>query len=359
MTSNRKINVFRIAHFIVTMIIMLAVSLFIESCKKNENQETGSNDEEVQYSPNRQNVQQLLAIAVNKSFENNRKQQSLTKSSVSDITPHKLAAEADNPILHISYPYDYIKIHNVFKFSCAGVESPIVQAICGDGEIEVFIANFELFNENEADMNQSTFETEEPVLANIIIGEPMIVFKSDLGIYSCISNGGAMIDIPIAPSDYYTVFSSHKYLSDKALEKNLAYPIYQFVVKLTGDKVTLETAGADDERITTVYADEILLYNQQAVSAQELFNLVELSTNIPDISLQCEVTGLFENYFTVKTDENSNIEIVYYDEYTGFLSEDKGITPADIHVGDVINVTFSKLYESYNPKSIIANQIFY
>jgi hypothetical protein len=67
---------------------------------------------------------------------------------------------------------------------------------------------------------------------------------------------------------------------------------------------------------------------------------------------------LFENYFTVKTDSDSNIEIVYYDEYTGFFIENEDATSADIHVGDIITVIYSKLYESYNPKSIIANKIF-
>jgi hypothetical protein len=336
---------------------MSVVSLFIESCNRNENQdEELNNEEKVQYAPNRQNVQQVLAIAVDKSFENSLKQQSLTKGSVSDITPYKLVAETNTPILHVSYPYDYIKIYNVFKFSCAGVESPVVQAICGDGEIDIFIADFGLFDKTEeTDMNLNSPEIGEPILADIMMGELMIVFKNDLGIYSCISNSAGVIDLT-APSGYYNEFSSHKYLSDKALEKNIIYPIYQFIVKLIDGKVTLKTTGIDYN--TVIYADDIPLYNQQAVSAQELFNLIELNNNIPEISLQCEVIGLFENYFTVKTDNDSNIEVVYYDEYTGFFIEDKDATSADIHVGDVITVMYSKLYESYNPKSVIANKIF-
>jgi hypothetical protein len=352
MICNRRIKAFEFRSFIILWMIVPMVSLLIGSCSRTENQDEGLNseNEEAPYVPNRTNVQQLLAIAVNKSFENGFNQPVSTKAFVSDMSRYQPVAGEDH-VLHISYPYDYIKIYDVVRFSCAGVKSPLVEAICGDGEIEVLIADFALFvNPEEADADADE---------NMMIGEPMIVFKSELGIYSCIANGGGLTDATDISSDYYTEFSSHKYLSDKALEKEFIYPVFQFIVKYENGKVTLKTTGTNEEYSTTVYADEIPLSNQQAVSPQELFSLVELGSNIPEASLQCEVTELNENYFTVKTGSDFNLESVYYDEYTEFIIGGKTATDADIAVGNIINVTFGKLYENYNPKSVIANGISY
>jgi hypothetical protein len=364
MTSNGRIKVFEIMHFIRAMVIILGASLFIESCNKNEienkNEERNSENEEVQYVPNRISVQQLLAIAVDRSFENNFQQQPSTKGSVRDINKYRTVAETNEPILHISYPFDSIQINKVVKFSCEGVKSPIVEAICGDGEFEVFIASFFLFINTETEEKEEVVEVKSSningdILRNVMIGEPMIVFKSELGIYSCIGNSGGVIDMTDYSAGFYTEFSSHKYLSDKALEKDGSYPVFQFIVTSTKDgSVTLKTTSI--EPALTVLADAIPLSNMQTVNAQEIFNLVKLS-NIPEASFQCEITGLYENYFTVKTDEDSNIETVCYDEYTKFYIGDRNATYTDIAEGDIITVTYGKLYKNYNPKSVIANKI--
>jgi hypothetical protein len=150
MISNRRIEVFDTMRFIMVMILMMGLSLFVESCSKNENQDENPDNEKVQSVPNRTSVQQLLAIAVDKSFENNVNKQPSTKNLF-----RQPVAETDNQVLHISYPYDYIKIYDVVKFSCAGVKSPIVQAICGDGEIEVYLASFALFKETDEEKQWS------------------------------------------------------------------------------------------------------------------------------------------------------------------------------------------------------------
>ncbi|MDR1172720.1 MAG: hypothetical protein LBL24_09725 [Bacteroidales bacterium] len=363
MICNRRIKAFEFRYFIILWMIVPMVSLLIGSCSRTENQDEGLNseNEEASYVPNRMNAQQLLAIAVDKSFENSSKPQLPTKGLVSGMNRYQTVAGTDN-ILHISYPYDYIKIYDVVKFSCAGVKNPLVQEICGDGELEVFIAGFALFlstEEEKADVKSSNVD--ESILRNMMTGrEPMIVFKSDLGIYSCIANSGGVIDATdIINSGYHIDFSSHKYLSDKALEKNFLYPIFEFIVTSENGKVSLGTMGTDEDYSTTVYDSKIPLSNQQTVSPQELFSLVELSSNIPEVSLQCEVTELNENYFTVTAGKDFNLERVYYDEYTEFIIGGKTATDADIAVGNIINVTFGKLYENYNPKSVIANKISY
>jgi hypothetical protein len=182
----------------------------------------------------------------------------------------------------------------------------------------------------------------------MVFGEPMIVFKSDLGIYSCIATGGGVASGVDASAGYHIDFSSHKYLSEKALEKDVTPPVYPFTVRIKSNGVTLEIPYVDDS--------ETPLNNQQTVSSEELFSLVELS-KIPEISVQCEVTGLGENYFTVKTNATSNLEHVYFDEYTGFFIGDTSATYDNIAAGDVITVMYNKLYASYNPKSVVANKI--
>jgi hypothetical protein len=371
MISNRKIKVFDAMRFIMAVVLLAGLSLFAESCNRNENQdEIPNNDNEkvqsVSDSPgraNRTNVQQLLAIAVDKSFENNVNEQLSTKSLFGQTV-------AENYPLHISYPYDYIKIYDVVKFSCAGVKSPIVQSICGDGEVEIYLASFALFKEadikeeqneekQEKEKENEKQETDEieyvllpgierSDLTDMVFGEPMIVFKSDLGIYSCISNGGGVVSVINLYAGYYIEFSSHKYLSEKALEKDATSSIYQFHVNIRSDEVTLSIPDVKDS--------EIPLNNQQIVSSEELFSLIELN-NIPEISVQCKVTGLAENYFTVVTNETSNLKQVYFDEYTEFFIDNTSTTSNSIAVNDMITITYNKLYGSYNPKSVVANKI--
>jgi hypothetical protein len=372
MITDRKIKVFKTLHFIIAVVLMAGLTLSVESCIESTNQDENpdNENEKVQIvpdnsnnpgssnKPNRTSAQQLLAIAVDKTFDKNVNAQPLTKSFVSEKNLFRIDAEAYDPApVHISYPYDYIKIYDVVKFSCAGVKSPIVQANCGDGELEVYLASFALFKETDEEkpsQNQEFKYVTVPgidisALTDMMFGEPMIVFKSDLGIYSCIATGGgAMEQTGNAYSGYYATFSSHKYLSDKALEKDVTEPVYPFKVRIRSNGVTLEIPDIRDS--------EISLDNQQTVSSEELFNLVELS-NIPEESLQCEVTKLAENYFIVKTNETSNLEQVYFDEYTEFFIGDISATSDNIAVGDVITVTYGKLYESYNPKSVIANKI--
>ncbi|MDR1155497.1 MAG: hypothetical protein LBL04_12400, partial [Bacteroidales bacterium] len=142
MIRNRRIKAFEIRNFIMTLMIMSVVSLLIVSCSRTENQdelngeneelngeneELNSENEAAPHVPNRMNVQQLLAIAVDKSFENGFKQPFSTKGLVSDMNRYQPVAGTDH-ILRVSYPYDYIKIYDVAKFSCAGVKSPLVEA---------------------------------------------------------------------------------------------------------------------------------------------------------------------------------------------------------------------------------------
>jgi hypothetical protein len=355
MIKNIRIKVFDTVRFIMALVLMVGLSLFVESCNKNENHDENPDNEKVQSvsdrpnRPNRTSAQQLLAIAVDKSFEHNVNKQFSTKNLFGQPV-----AETDNPVLHISYPYDYVKIYDVVKFSCAGVKSPIVQTICGDGEIEVYLASFALFRETDEERPRNEVKyvllsgIEKSILTDIVFGEPMIVFKSDLGIYSCIAIGGGVASGIDASAGYHIDFSSHKYLSDKALEKDVTPPVYPFTVKIKRNGVTLEIPDVDDS--------ETPLNNQQTVSSEELFSLVELS-KIPEVSVQCEVTGSGENYFTVKTNAASNLKQVYFDEYTGIFIGDTSATSGVIAVGDEITVTYNKLYESYNPKSVVANKI--
>jgi hypothetical protein len=325
-------------------ILLLGFTLAFASCNKTENEDDSGKEELAPATiVKRGDVLPLIAIAAERSFEGN-----ITKSGGSTASTASIRPKTKTPA--IRYEFDYIKINEATRFSTNELKIPIIKETCGEGKIEVYFAVFTLFISNNSIVGGDNLTP--------IIGDLMIVFKGELGMYCCMDNGTSLFGNLISELSYNSgpVFSSHKFFKDGALEKNFDYPLYQFYTKnLESDKVTVaSSAHTGDNEFT--YTTWFPLYNKEKINPDQLFSIIELSA-MTEISLQCKVTGIEENYFIVETDKQSNLQQVYFDEYTGFFEGDNTVSSAQIAVGNTITVTFDKLYDFYNPKLVLANKI--
>jgi hypothetical protein len=353
--KNKEIRPCTVMRLAITVILVLALPLAFQACEKSGNNEKVDDSQlpndvnpPVATSVRKIDAMQLLGIAADRTFEKNAgkpylKDVAISRASKSNII--RLAEENTTPV--VRYPFDYIKIYDVVRFSSESLEIPIIQEKCGEGAIDVLLANFDLFIYKGKDSKDS--------LEHSIGGESMIVFKGELGMYCCILNSYMSDGKNIQEFE----FSSHKHFINGALEKDFTPPTYQFYVKFESE-VTLNYSK-DHIGGLVGYSfippnNWVTLNNREAVSAEEMFSITDLSA-LPAISQQCRITGIEDGYFTVETSEESNLETVYFDEYTEFFKGEEQVTPASVAIGDVVTITFGKLYEAYNPKKVFADKI--
>ena len=82
----------------------------------------------------------------------------------------------------------------------------------------------------------------------------------------------------------------------------------------------------------------------------------EVKTHPVEIGLAGITTeALGDNYFMVQGEYN--LEKLFFDEYTSFFIGDQQAESTDFAKGDIITVSFAKLYETYDPKVVVANKI--
>ena len=291
--------------------------------------------------------QQLISYAVFRVFDGKGtsvKSASPDLKSVSCFPPTKFGADDQTPI--IKYAFDFIQINDAVRFVAQKIDFPFLNEICGEGEIEVFLTSFKTFvyADETKDINHL-----EPY-----IPDDLIVFRGELGIYSCMSNGGSWW------SDYWNDFmiieySSHKRFSGNAIEKDITPPLYQFYVKTENNTTMLGCSESgffgDPSRYSGLWT---ILEGGDVVSSEELFTPEEL-TSLSAMSQQCTITGIGEDYFLVSGE--GNLEKIYFDEYTLFFADKQPAESTDFAVGDEVIVTFNKPYEKYNPKVVVANTI--
>ena len=319
------------------MVFCLAMSLVLTSCKTDENNLPQDEPNVLPSVQRKMENVQLVAIAVGRVFDG--KALSVKRSNSEDVPP----------ILKYEYPFDYVKINSAMRYTVNNIDFPLLNEVCGEGEIEVFLTSFDTYIFADETKNIKSLKP--------FIFDNLIVFRGELGIYSCMENS-ATINNDDMNNFISSIFeySSHKRFGDKAIEKDFTPPLYQFYVKTQNDERALaciksneigEIPPENSLEWTTLQGDEI-------VSSEELFSPIELH-DMPQMSLQCTITEIGENYFLVKS--NENLEKICFDELTLFVIDDLPAKVDDFEEGDSITVSFDKLYERYNPKIAIANML--
>jgi len=249
----------------------------------------------------------------------------------------------DEEPLKISYAFDFVKIRDAMYFVVKGVDFPFLNEICGKGEMDVFLTCFDTYRYADETKDKNHLQHD--------ISDGLIVFRGEWGMYSCMTNS-----MMSSSRGSFEEFSSHKRFGESSVDKDFTPPIYQFFVKNENEQMFL--ACRESNEVGYFRPDQALqwtiLEGGELVSSENLFSTEELC-DIPQISQQCTITGIGENHFVVSSD--SNLEKIFFDEYTVFLSDEQPAESTDFAEGDVITVTFNKPYERYNPKVAVANQI--
>jgi hypothetical protein len=296
----------------------------------------------------RRDALRYVVIAVERSFED------ITLPTLKQGHSIRYVTDEISSSPLVRYEYDVIEIVNSVRFSVGEFDIPVIRDACGNGEIEIYTASFVLYVYEYGDKGQN----EKQLIP--ILGDEIIIFKGEEGIYCCALNSMSTDSrnlhekMPGILGTHY-IYSSHKHFNGKAFEKEFIYPLHQFYLDKGDDMYRIATL-TDYENGYYSFTQWYLLNDRREVSPDRLFDMAELAV-LPAVSQQCKVTGIGEDCFLVETDGESNLERVCFDEYTKFVINGDPVSYENIGVGDMLNVTYEKLYESYKPKSVVADMI--
>ena len=326
--------------FFSVVILGFALSFILAACNSNPDElppeeKPEEKLEEPTIVQRQLGSEQIFALAVFRVFDGNGKSSSGVsfKSSSQNITRFNTSS--------IKYDFDFVEVYDAFRFFAPKIDFPFLNEICGDDEIEVFLTPFTTWVYDER-------ENLEP-----FISDTLIVFRGELGIYSCMLNSGSS-----EPGLYEMVFSSHKRFGKDAIEKDFTPPVYEFSLKME-NSFTLYSLGCKvmidkDGNFTNQSFQWTTVQGGDFVSSNHLFSPDEL-TLLPETSQLCTITGIGADYFLVSGEHN--LEVVHFDEHTLFFAGKDAAKSTDFAVNDVITVTFYKLYDRHNPKIAFANKI--
>jgi hypothetical protein len=325
--------------------MLMILPLFFLACNTSENLEDDLStfETDIQLKPDRQNIMRLIGIAANRVLERKGQTAGLyEEQSLRQTAGLRLLAGETNPETPtIEYAFDFIKIHTVTHFLSDKLNIPLVSANCGNGMIDIMVADFELFITDEKTNTLQGY-----------ISDVLIVFKGELGLYCCILNGSSS-----NRDSEEIVFSSHKFFNENALVKDFTLPIYEFSLKTetkTGEVfISSAVLSADGSMVST---SPVQIKKKGVVYDGDLFSINDLKT-IPQLSIKAKVSAISDNTFSIDAAKEYNLKTVYFDNYTQFRTDGELTAVDKIAIGDVVVVTFDKLYPSYNPKAVIANMI--
>ena len=297
----------------------------------------------------RQGNEQLVALAVCRVFDGKGISvkgfsQNMEKGSYWSATK----SDTDENPLQIKYPFDFVKINDATYYIAQGIDFPFLNEICGEGEIEVFLTSFNTYIYADETKDENNLQP--------YIDDELIVFRGEWGMYSCMTNSGSF-EYDDKNNLIYSLkeYSSHKRFGENAIEKDFTPPLYQFYVKIENNLTSL-TCKESSEVFTfpDQSAQWMILEGGEIISSKELFSTEELC-DMPQISQQCTITGIGEDYFMVSGERN--LEKIFFDEYTLFFAGDQEAESTDFAKGDAVTVTFDQPYERFNPKVALANKI--
>ena len=330
------------AAFLGVMIIVFALSFMTTACNSDADDELPAGEQPVLTVVQRAlGNEQLISLAVcrlldGKDASSKKSFGGIEKTAYQPLI--RLNTNDDTPS-YIKYDFDFVQIKDMVRYVAPAINFPFLNETCGEGEIEVLITSFNTFVYADATKD------EKHLLP--FIGDNLIVFRGDFGIFACMENGG-----PPALTEY----SSHKRFGENSIEKDATPPLYQFFVKTEGDSTSLACEASNVFGVIPNQSslDWIILQGGDIVGSEDLFSAEELSI-LSEMSQQCTIIATGENYFEIKGEYN--LEKIFFDEYTVFFIGDEQVKSTDFAKGDVVTVSFAKYYEGYDPKAAVANKI--
>ena len=372
MNNKKPKNIFNfkialaVASFAILLAILIPVGIFMNANNKGNNPinttipietittpvetiTTNQNGNSVNYnSRNFTTTESLLGVAAFRAFDtktnntnlnNNLKRKQIYYSEESN----NQNASSKDPS-YFSYPFDYVKIENAYKFETEvsdinnSLAKEIIETNCGLGKLEVVIAKFSTY------IGDSSFADIEDTLISI---------RGYNGYYTILLNGlrNNYSDEGLTSTEYS--FSSHKKISSKEVIKDLTQPIIRIhVIKYNDGKIVIGFFGCKDKNTESDIANFQFFNtadNIVYISPDYLYSVLELS-KIKTKQVEATITDidLENNILFVQTD--NNLTMILIEEYTE-------ANISNYIIGDVIIVEYDNYYESYDPKIVVANKI--
>ena len=358
--NNRIIVAF--ATFVLLIFVVIPVGIMINNSNLGPNQPSGPSigpeDSELQYNNNSfLNENSVIGIAAFKEFDETNAQK-LSNLSIrvnyknSDVTTldenleesngdiSDVENETNEP-LKITYPYDYVKINSAYKFSINviniedNVAKEIIEENCGLGDIEVVVAEFETY-------------VEENGYNVLSVQDTLICLRVYNCYYTILVNSGVYTN-----DSSLHVFSSHKKLTEDEVSKDFTPPILSIFLKEENNSRYVYFETSDNLLSFGNYNQESAFKNIaeiERVSRDTMYSVLEL-TRLPVKEVEASVLEIDLDYKMLKVKTEYNLEYVHIDENT------ESADIENISIGDIIIVEYDFLFEKYDPIKVTANSI--
>ena len=249
----------------------------------------------------------------------------------------------DKSQYNISYPYDYIKIFNATRFKLEindisdAFAKETIEANCGFGEIDIVVANFDTYiNENGKIVSS--------------IGDTLISFRGHNGFYTILENG---CSYEYGGTSLQT-FSSHKKLTSDSVDKDLTGTILTIFVKNDINKRYVSFKSSDDT-LDDEHFDESNSFMYEGtieeVSSSELYSVLELN-ELPVKTIRVKVLAVNFKEKTIDLEEtDSNLRTIIVNE-KNMIYKLRLIKP-----GYVLIISYVDLFDEYDPVIITPDKI--
>lgn len=247
--------------------------------------------------------------------------------------------ENNQGYLTASYPFDYVKILSAYKFTVQvpsikdELSNKIIELNCGLGELEVVVADFETYVNDNGYMS-------------LCIQDKLICLRGHNGYYTILVNNEAYTDESI-----FRVFSSHKRLTQDEVNKDLTPPILSVFLKTDGNSKHIYFETSNSTLSFGNYKQDFAFESVggiESVSKSTLYSVLQL-VSLPVKQVEATVTAIDYQNKTVTVQSQFELQLVRFNEYT------EGAKIQDLTVGERIIVEYDFLFEKYDPVSVFAN----
>lgn len=334
-----KYHFSKIITFMVIIIMIIPISILIINKsidEKTEDEKMIPNDNNLPESFSYKAIDDisLIGIAVFSEFD---KQETL-ELSVSSITlDEDICLLSDD--LKVSYPYDYIKIIEAYKFEIEVNDIPnekikeIIESSCGLGKLEVVVGEFETYVSSNG-------------INKLAVQDTLISLRGYNGYYTILDNSGRLQN-----NKFTRIFSSHKKLTNDEVSKDFTPPIISIILEEKEDERYIYFEISDnimgfDYNTDTFYISTSPL---EKVSRNTLYDVMEL-IKLPTKTINATILEINYDNKVIKVQTDDNLKYVYYEN-------DEDINLDDLSVGDVITVVYDDYFDAYNPTTVNANSI--
>lgn len=255
---------------------------------------------------------------------------------------YSLSEDDDKEYLKVSYPYDYVKINSAYKFSVNinsikdRASEEILLNSCGLGELEVVVAEFETYIEDDG-------------VRILSVSDTLISLRGYNGYYTILANSGHREN-----SDFMHIFSSHKRLLEEEVSKDFTPPILSiFLEEKSNNERYIYFETSNDLLSFGSYKKDYAFKNIteiEYVSRSSMYSVFELA-KLPTKEISVSIVEIDFEKKCIEVESETNLEYIYYTSYT------EGVEITELNIGDIIKIEYDFLFETYDPTHVYVNSI--